>query len=635
MCLGDLGEGDAADVVPSLLTATSQLPKENTAIETVEIAHLLPCGHNLHNECLKPWVERANSCPICRQNFNVVELVTKVGGTPTCSYSIEAFFDRTILTVVSFAGPAISSYVVEDRVQVADIDPSMLGDDLLEYTDEFQPCSICGDDDNEAVLLLCDGCDIACHTYCLGLDSVPSGPWFCMQCNSQRVLSTPVPAPSLRVSRRRTRADQLRHIANTQVNALHWARVWQSVWDQLHLDLDFPFDDEEDNGVGRTLLQRRQEETNLREFRAWQRRIRVAERQGGSSRLREAVPALLEMRRGWPSRPRPRIQTPEPESIDEIRAWNAFERANAVQEGTSCNKRKRKSPTASPVEPEPAQPERKFKRPRTKRPEALADILDHGGESSSRGSGRLPNGDDQPLNSHSPPSGPSFLQSLLKEVEESSTPNMHTVPLRLASSPYNPTEMSSSGPSSPALSPLSSSRSSSRPSSTTPPPRSVDSAPSDSNFSSPEFSPSRSPAPTRNASSEESLRRSRRRIPVGLQPCHDLSSSSHPLRSNESSPTRGLSLSTKSHLQRMVSSALKPYYRRKEVSKEEYTDINRRISRLLYDQVDASGALDSETKSKLAIIASEEVNKAVSMLRDLRANEASDSSGAGSALTSS
>lgn len=85
----------------------------------------------------------------------------------------------------------------------------------------------------------------------------------------------------------------------------------------------------------------------------------------------------------------------------------------------------------------------------------------------------------------------------------------------------------------------------------------------------------------------------------------------------------------------MVSSALKPYYRRKEVSKEEYTDINRRISRLLYDQVDASGALDSETKSKLAIIASEEVNKAVSMLRDLRANEASDSSGAGSALTSS
>ncbi|KAF2876019.1 hypothetical protein BDV95DRAFT_603396 [Massariosphaeria phaeospora] len=44
---------------------------KGTAFVDDLVAHLLPCGQNLHNECLKPWVERANSCPICRVNFNM------------------------------------------------------------------------------------------------------------------------------------------------------------------------------------------------------------------------------------------------------------------------------------------------------------------------------------------------------------------------------------------------------------------------------------------------------------------------------------------------------------------------------------------------------------------------------------
>ena len=97
VCLGDLTEGannlplplfealeaGQEDASPNRAflqhdAAVAQIPYE--VKEADLIAHLLPCGHNLHDECLKPWVERANSCPICRQNFNQVDLSAQIGG---------------------------------------------------------------------------------------------------------------------------------------------------------------------------------------------------------------------------------------------------------------------------------------------------------------------------------------------------------------------------------------------------------------------------------------------------------------------------------------------------------------------------------------------------------------------------
>ncbi|KAI8778112.1 bromodomain adjacent to zinc finger domain protein 2B [Biomphalaria glabrata] len=48
-------------------------------------------------------------------------------------------------------------------------------------------CQICSKDDNEAELLLCDGCDKGYHTYCFKpkMDNIPDGDWYCFECVSK------------------------------------------------------------------------------------------------------------------------------------------------------------------------------------------------------------------------------------------------------------------------------------------------------------------------------------------------------------------------------------------------------------------------------------------------------------------
>ena len=499
---------------------------------------------------------------------------------------------------------------------------------IEEYDDEVetQPCPVCGDDDNEEVLMLCDGCDAAYHTYCVDLDSVPVGHWFCEDCQIQRVLEPAIGEPTRQQSRThshpRTRAQEQRLRDSNQVTRSSWARVWQSVFDGVNIDLDFPFGAENnrrssENARRRTQELRDNQARDAQELRAWERRLRVAQQHGAADRFRDVAPVLLRSTRESP-------HPPEPESQEEISAWNALEKAKEIQ-ADPTRKRKRKSATTSPSDAEPAsEPQRPLKRPQTRRAQDLAgashDIPTLSSASRRRSAARPSSSRTRtPPDANNNSNGPSFFQSLLKEVETSGPSEgskAHSRPHGLSS--LGAMDHSSPGLSSPGSSPSTSNHPSPRALSTTPPPLSSARPSSPIPLTSrvepiyphPEFFPDRSP-PSDSPSSIHA--------PIATQHCKThtlLSKRAIPERSSliseEVSPNRlNMSLSAKSEIQKFVKDALRPHYSNKHISKDQYTDINRNVSRMLYDRIGSVGNFDEGGREGWEKLANEEVAQAV------------------------
>ncbi|KAL5544867.1 hypothetical protein UlMin_008651 [Ulmus minor] len=119
------------------------------------------CDHYFCFLCIMEWAKTESRCPICRRRFSTI---------------------RRPPNDMAFVGERVIKVPVRDQALIHFENP----------TGNFDPygdvcCTVCHCKTDENLLLLCDLCDLASHTYCVGLGvNVPEGDWFCHDCSMSR-----------------------------------------------------------------------------------------------------------------------------------------------------------------------------------------------------------------------------------------------------------------------------------------------------------------------------------------------------------------------------------------------------------------------------------------------------------------
>ncbi|KAL9239442.1 hypothetical protein vseg_013764 [Gypsophila vaccaria] len=116
------------------------------------------CDHYFCFICIIEWSKIDSRCPLCRGRFSSIRRVRRDG---------------------SFIG--LGSVPIPVRDQIYDA----FGEAVDPYGQA--KCSVCNGTKDESLILLCDLCDSASHTYCVGLGAtVPEDDWYCHDCDLLR-----------------------------------------------------------------------------------------------------------------------------------------------------------------------------------------------------------------------------------------------------------------------------------------------------------------------------------------------------------------------------------------------------------------------------------------------------------------
>ena len=138
-----------ANILNKTQTAPKKILKCSICLEDLTLpSQLNTCHHEFCKKCIDQWASVSSQCPLCKENFSKI----------------------------------IYSDTTEKKIRKKHFKPDE--EEVEQWFDNCdEKCYICNKSNNAHILLVCDRCSFRiCHTYCVGLDSIPDGDWICPEC---------------------------------------------------------------------------------------------------------------------------------------------------------------------------------------------------------------------------------------------------------------------------------------------------------------------------------------------------------------------------------------------------------------------------------------------------------------------
>lgn len=121
-----------------------------------ELANPDGCNHDFCKSCLIEWSQRSSKCPMCKKLYNNIFVYEK----------------------------GIKKQIPLSEIKNKnDKDDNEDNNESEDESNIDEGCYICGKNTDESNLLVCERCrGNFCHYYCINLDKIPEGKWYCEYC---------------------------------------------------------------------------------------------------------------------------------------------------------------------------------------------------------------------------------------------------------------------------------------------------------------------------------------------------------------------------------------------------------------------------------------------------------------------